>query len=1315
MMSKYHVLRPFRSGMALCSALVLAAASNVLAEQPTDQKFEPSRLATYQTVTGDTSFALSLTPQVQLEPAVADVVLLVDTSASQSGLYRQDQLQAVSQFISGLNAADQILLVAVDVRAVPMHEDFVTRDSEQLAAGLKKLEHRVPLGSTDLAAALNQLSERFSDDANRARHIVYIGDGMSRANSVDAQEMRQVVANLVKHHVSFDSFVIGPYRDPAFMAALANHSGGHVLIDSDQAGSAMFAGTDLARSIHASVIWPEQVELSNAVSESFPVSFPPLRTDRDCILIGKLSEQKANEDIEIKVAGMVGGQQVDLKWTVTPETSNADFSFLPKLIEIARKDAGLTLPTLGSYGLRETGLVLINQSQALADMSARAAALGSDEDADRLAKAALNADPENLNAEVVQKLILKDEAVDDHKMSLVLQDEGDKPVEEVQIPQGIRLGGRKDDELLRNQLEDRARQASRLQAQVERNLDGARDLMKENPDAAIGTLKITLEEVENAPDLDAAIRQQLRNRLVVAIREADRKAIEILEAQRVAARTGAIAAERLKILDEAKETEERIKQLVVQFNSLVDEQRGMEAINVIVPQLEKLDPRSVLPAAASEYAQFYDNKERMQDLRDQRWRGAWLTLYEIDRSSIPTPDEPPIVYPDPEFWERITELRRKYKAVDLVNPDGAEAQIALALNDKTSFDFFEAPLTDVVTFLQDRHKINVELDVPGLDLAGVTPEDTVTKQLSNISLRSALRLLLKDLELTYVIKDEVLQITSQEAAGENLVTKVYNVGDLVVPIFSGGGGLGIGGGGGNLNGGGGGMGGGGGGGFGGGGGGFGGGGGGFGGGGGAFVVQDSLKLGSKKNSTESTQQTQPVKPVANRKAEILKVEMSDGQSADDAWDQYFASQDRIHPGDVQVTSVHLMRQEKFDQVVGLLNAALRHDQAQPWMYHGLALAMEAAGAPQADLERALTSALDTKDNADDTLRVAIYMNKIGLDRRAYELFHDLAVNNPTMLEPFANALDVALDLKDDQGIIWAASGILSQAWVDQEHPLRVRAINLLRAKYLEAKQSGNSELAKQIYESWGDAFVKDCVIKVTWTGEADIDLVVEEPSGSICSLNNPHTNAGGILLQGTHTLVKRLSEEGYTEMYMCPQAFAGDYRVLIKRVWGEPTLGKVQVTVIRHDGDPSESRETQSISLDENGKALVLFNLDSGRRNEPLEERQIATITNRQHQIDRAILGQMLGQFDNAEASAAYNASRGLPSFAELARLRRGAVGYRPVITTIPEGAFMSVTAVVSADRRYVRVTPIPQFTQIVSVSTFNFVTGNTGGGGGTN
>ncbi|MFW6125133.1 MAG: type II secretion system protein GspD, partial [Pirellulales bacterium] len=62
------------------------------------------------------------------------------------------------------------------------------------------------------------------------------------------------------------------------------------------------------------------------------------------------------------------------------------------------------------------------------------------------------------------------------------------------------------------------------------------------------------------------------------------------------------------------------------------------------------------------------------------------------------------------------------------------------------------------------------------------------------------------------------------------------------------------------------------------------------------------------------------------------------------------------------------------------------------------------------------------------------------------------------------------------------------------------------------------------------------------------------------------------------------------------------------------------------------------------------------------------------------------------------------------------AVGFQPIITPFPEGTFLSVNGVISADRRFVRVTVFPFFFQIrgfTTVTQTGGVAGNIGGGVG--
>jgi hypothetical protein len=113
-------------------------------------------------------------------------------------------------------------------------------------------------------------------------------------------------------------------------------------------------------------------------------------------------------------------------------------------------------------------------------------------------------------------------------------------------------------------------------------------------------------------------------------------------------------------------------------------------------------------------------------------------------------------------------------------PTVGENKIEQALNAPTQVDFVETPLQDVIEFLKDFHKIEIQFDTKALGEAGIDHATPITKNFKGISLRSALRLLLGELNLTYVVRDEVLSITTPQQAAQMLSTRVYPIGDLAI-------------------------------------------------------------------------------------------------------------------------------------------------------------------------------------------------------------------------------------------------------------------------------------------------------------------------------------------------------------------------------------------------------------------------------------------------------------------------------------------------------------------------------------------------------
>src|SRR6185312_7518280 len=89
------------------------------------------------------------------------------------------------------------------------------------------------------------------------------------------------------------------------------------------------------------------------------------------------------------------------------------------------------------------------------------------------------------------------------------------------------------------------------------------------------------------------------------------------------------------------------------------------------------------------------------------------------------------------------------------------------------------PLSEAVTFLQNYTGLNIVLDPKALQDEGLSSASPLSLTANNIRLKTALKLMLKPMGLTYKVEDEVLLITSPQASQSSVIMKPYYVGDLV--------------------------------------------------------------------------------------------------------------------------------------------------------------------------------------------------------------------------------------------------------------------------------------------------------------------------------------------------------------------------------------------------------------------------------------------------------------------------------------------------------------------------------------------------------
>jgi hypothetical protein len=116
----------------------------------------------------------------------------------------------------------------------------------------------------------------------------------------------------------------------------------------------------------------------------------------------------------------------------------------------------------------------------------------------------------------------------------------------------------------------------------------------------------------------------------------------------------------------------------------------------------------------------------------------------------------------------------------------AEEKIEAALQQNVAFSFPETPLKEVIEAIKTKTGLPIVLDTKKLEEAAINLDTPVTVSLRNLTLDSFLRNTLSDLNLTYLVRDEAIHITTPEDAGSQLIHRIYPVLDLVArrtPVF----------------------------------------------------------------------------------------------------------------------------------------------------------------------------------------------------------------------------------------------------------------------------------------------------------------------------------------------------------------------------------------------------------------------------------------------------------------------------------------------------------------------------------------------------
>jgi type II secretory pathway component GspD/PulD (secretin) len=225
----------------------------------------------------------------------------------------------------------------------------------------------------------------------------------------------------------------------------------------------------------------------------------------------------------------------------------------------------------------------------------------------------------------------------------------------------------------------------------------------------------------------------------------------------------------------------QIEDLMKQYHDYFKEGKYKEA-EMAAMKAHELDPDDPAPAAAVHVAKMQGRVTDAHNLRDRKEQYALDALNNAEDPGVGVDGKEPLKF-DREEWARVADRKALPKdgySFDVKTEKEREIERRLAL--PISLDFKDTPLKQVIDDLRDLTGINIVADMAALEEENISLDRPVSMHLEGISTKSALNLVLHQAHLIYVIKDEVLQITTEAHARGKLVSRTYQVADLVIPV-----------------------------------------------------------------------------------------------------------------------------------------------------------------------------------------------------------------------------------------------------------------------------------------------------------------------------------------------------------------------------------------------------------------------------------------------------------------------------------------------------------------------------------------------------
>lgn len=800
-------------------------------------KFSTQPALTYQIKGGDLLFAWQIKPTLDPAPArPRDVVVMVDTSASQAGLPLKQARNIVAALGTTLGADDRVSVwtVSTPQATKPLTNGFFPANSDEVkaaAAALTDIEYGS--GATDLKTGLSRAAMSIPQNRGRHQMVLFLGDGESAFNPMSEGERVAIGQKLDIDDVYFFAVPLGLKVNPHNLHGLAALTGGSVVrLTDDLANPAKQSeiAHRLKSAFDAPVVKVEKQAFGAEIAEVFPARLPPLRADRATLVMGTMA--KLAPAVTLAVTGKVANRPVKLDLSQNLPQSQADHFFMNMMVDQWRaaphKEAPAILQSDRALALAATQVKLYRDeflTQAL-----WAATADRFDEATKLYAAAKKIDPNDPEAaaglavmeqfksgKITKADILKQIAAKDPKAAAAIsanaQANGGTPtatqppkVDPAGQPPKIDTGTpQAAGDLLTDARNRRRIEEERYRVIVDATLRDARQQLRSDPDGAYQNLKRQRDDIRGYDGLGEGVRTQLVANLESVMREVFVKGAEVKRQAAVEREQIARTRQRLNEFDRQQSDEDRVKSRIDAFKQLMQQARfelAYQEAQLMVQ--ERIAQGRDVPAAAvagytiGQHATQLREWRELVRIREDRFL---LTMMQSEKSHIPYPDEPPVHFPPATVWRELTGLRRdKYTNTNVGN-EPTKSQIELQDKLESRGEWQEKRVTmpdkltgkrigDVLKDLSRQYKGIAFLPMyellknDGIDQFDEKTINMGDSVLDGLVLGTFLDIVLQSLGCTYIVRPEYIEITTFNVRKQEKVTRAFPVADLVIPIPS---------------------------------------------------------------------------------------------------------------------------------------------------------------------------------------------------------------------------------------------------------------------------------------------------------------------------------------------------------------------------------------------------------------------------------------------------------------------------------------------------------------------------------------------------